>query len=147
MKKYFSADKYDPTAEGYDPEAKVVPRPLYSESEEVRDLRDRNFFLERELARYQNAEPKAERKVEGKPVTIPTGEGAEATDYKKTGELTIVTVPATEKAPSGGIISGGKVKAQSKSVAKRQAVQAKPKESVKDKAARIAAEISGGKKS
>lgn len=138
MKKYFTEDKFNPASEDYDPTAQVAERPLYSENEEIRDLRDKVFFLEREITRYQNAEPKAERKVEGKPVTIPIGEGAKPSVESKTGELTIVTVPATEKAKSGGIISGGKVKAKSKSVAKRKEVQAK--------AAEFAEKNSGDKK-
>lgn len=126
MKKYYSSMKEDPESEEYNPTPRK-PRPLYSENEDVNQLRIENHQLKKQVERLDNQlqdlkdetkRPTKEVIADG-PVKVSVKEVESPTQLETQGasSLTITHVEPTPKAPSGGITT--------KDAQERQAAAAK----------------------
>ncbi len=123
MRKYYTSSLQDPASDDYDP-IPQTDRPIFSEVEEIASLREENYHLKRKLAELQHDTKREEKEVATNGIT-----GVEVTveEIKEADSqaLTFVTVPVTEKAPSGGFIS--KPKSKSKAGGTKQDAKSRPR--------------------
>lgn len=138
MKKYYTHPKNDPSSDEYVP-SEVVKRPLISDNEVIDGLRKQVYKLEREAAKLKDPTPKLEREKHEDNTADEAGAGeGDGTGNRDTigcgldaKNLQFVTVEATAKSKSGGIIS--KPTPQTKAAKQKAKVRALQASNKKDR--------------